>query len=537
MHILPMKNFVVAVVFFTLFASLSALAQVAVTTYHYDNYRTGWNAQETTLTPANVVGGSFGVLQTIALDDQVDAQPLVVPGVLITAGPYTGTTHDVVYVATENNTVYAIDVHSGAILLSPNFGEPVSWPLGCNNNGPHVGINSTPVIDQSSSTLYVMVYTGGATKDYTLHALDLGSLADKVKAEPVTASHTLSNGTTYDFKAAFQRQRPALLLNQGNLYAGFGSFCDFSANVSRGWLLGWTASTLAPFSSNQLNDQHAKDGGSFFLSSIWMSGYGPATDDYGNVLFVTGNCDPGTYDGVSNIQESVVKIAPTLASVLDLFTPKGQVSLDQNDNDFGSGGVLVLPDQPGTIPHLAVAAGKDGNLYFMDEDALGGHSSTKNDVLGTYQIGGCWCGPSYFTASDGTGRIVASGGNSLSLFQVETSPKPALKYLKGSNYIPGSQNPGFFTSISSNGSSNPIIWALTHPTGSGDNPVYLYAFDPNAGNTNVKAIFSAKAGFWPNVNGNSNLVPVVANGQVFVASNKTLTIFGLLDLKAGKEKP
>ena len=141
---------------------LLAAGQTSVTTYHYDNYRTGWNQSETVLTPANVGSRSFGLLQAVALDDQVDAQPLVVPGVQITAGKYQGL-HDVVYVATEGNTVYAIDVHSGTVLLSPKFGTPVPMPLGCNNNGPNVGINSTPVIDPESKTLYVMVYTQDPT--------------------------------------------------------------------------------------------------------------------------------------------------------------------------------------------------------------------------------------------------------------------------------------------------------------------------------------------------------------------------------------
>ena len=157
-------------------SAVPAAAQTAVTTYHYDNNRTGWNQSEVVLTPANVGSASFGVLQRVTLDDQVDAQPLVAPNVQITAGSAPGV-HDVVYVATENNTIYAIDVHSGAILLSPNFGTPVSNPLGCNNNGPNVGITSTPVIDLSSNTLYAMTYTqnqGGPA--YTLHALDLGSL-------------------------------------------------------------------------------------------------------------------------------------------------------------------------------------------------------------------------------------------------------------------------------------------------------------------------------------------------------------------------
>ncbi len=344
-----------------------AAGQTAVTTYHFDNYRTGWNPNETTLTPANVTRASFGLQHSVALDDQVDAQPLVVPGVMITAGQYQGTTHDVAYVATEGNTVYAVDVHSGAILLNPNFGTPVHYPLGCTNNGPNVGINSTPVIDPASNTLYVMIYTqdkSGPT--YRIHALDLGSLTDKVSAQVVTASHTLSDGSTFTFNGKYQRQRPGLLLANGSVYAGFGSFCDYSGNLSRGWLLGWTAGTLAPFPSNQLLDIQATNSDSFFLSSIWMSGYGLAADDSGNILFVTGNSDANTYDGVTNIQESVVKISPTLTTVLDVFTPSNQVSLDQGDVDFGSGGALILPDQQGSIPHLAVAAGKDGNMYLHE---------------------------------------------------------------------------------------------------------------------------------------------------------------------------
>jgi len=142
-----------------------------------------------------------------------------------------------------------------------------------------------------------------------------------------------------------------------------------------------------------------------------MSGYGPAADDSGNVLFVTGNSDPYSYDGVTNLQESVVKMSPTLTTVLSLFTPDNQVSLDQGDTDFGSGGVLVLPDQAGPDPFLAVAAGKDGNMYLMNEDDLGGYSPSTNNVLGTYSVGGCWCGESYYVdPTDGTGRVVSSGG-------------------------------------------------------------------------------------------------------------------------------
>ncbi len=520
----------IAILIFLGASALVAAAQTSVTTYHNDNFRTGWNPNESTLTTANVKRATFGLQHTVALDDQVDAQPLVVPGVMITAGQFQGTVHDVAYVVTENNTVYAIDVHTGTVLLNPNFGAPVTRPLGCGNNGPHVGITSTPVIDLGSNTLYAMVYNQDqSVQNYRLHALDLGSLTDKVSPQVVTASHTLTDGSTFTFNAKYQRQRPGLLLANGSIYAGFGSFCDFSGNLSRGWLLGWTAGTLAPFPSNQVLDIQATDSNSFFLSSIWMSGYGLAADDSGNLLFVTGNSDAGTYDGVTNIQESVVKISPTLTTVLDVFTPSNQVSLDQGDVDFGSGGVLFLPDQPGSTPHMAVAAGKDGNMYFMNEDNLGGYSPNKNNVLGTYSVGGCWCGQSYYRDASGTGRVVSSGGNNVRVWQVQTSPNPALSLLKTSAYIMSLQDPGIFTSISSNGTSNPVIWAVSRPQSYGKYPLFLYAFDPAAGKSStLKRLYRVKAGFWPNTGGNSNLVPVVANGQVFVASNKVLDIFGLL---------
>jgi hypothetical protein len=278
-----------------------------------------------------------------------------------------------------------------------------------------------------------------------------------------------------------------------------------------------------------LLDQQASSPDEFFLSSIWMSGYGPAADDAGNIVFVTGNSDPGTYDGITNIQESVVKVSPTLTTVLSVFTPMDQTNLDEGDVDFGAGGVLVLPDQPGAMPHLAVAAGKTGMMFLMNEDKLGGYSTTKNNVLGTYSIGGCWCGQSYFVdPSDGLGRVVSSGGGAIEVFKIQTSPKVALKRAASGSGLSGRlQDPGFFTSISSNGKANPIIWAISRPTTNNKGaPIHLFAFDPESG-TKMTKLFESTAGNWPNTGGNANLVPVVANGLVFVASNQQLQVFGL----------
>ncbi len=514
----------------SLVAASAAARSQSVTTYHYDNYRTGWNPNETTLTPANVNTSSFGMLYSVTLDDQVDGQPLYMPSINITAGSYQGM-HNVAYVAAESNTIYAIDADTGTVLLSPNFGTPVSYPLGCNNNGPNVGITSTPVIDPTSSTLYVVVYSQqSGTPVYMLHALDLGSLTDKVSPQLITASHTLTDGSTFNFNAVYQRQRPGLLLANGNVYAGFGSFCDSAANLSRGWLLGWQTGTLTPLASNDLFDMQATSPDTFFLSSIWMSGFGLATDDSGNVVFVTGNSDYSgtTYDGVTNIQESVIEVSPDLSTVVDLFTPADWPSLDESDNDFGSGGVMVLPDQAGLYPHLAVAAGKEGNMFFMNEDNLGGYSSQTNNVLGTYYIGGCWCGPSYFVDTDSTARVVSSGGTNIDVWQLQTSPTPSLNMVsQSSSIVNGVNGGGFFTSVSSNGSSNPIIWALSR-AGSRTSPIHLYAFNPDSvTNGQMKKLYSAAAGSWPNIDGNPNLVPVVMNGKVFVASHKQMQVFGL----------
>ena len=172
-----------------------SFGQVGITTYHNDNYRTGWNSNETILTPANVNASHFGLLATVPVDDQIDAQPLFVAGVNITAGNSQGK-HNVVYVVTGNDTVYAIDANSGTVLLSNHLGTPVPRPLGCNNNGPTVGISATPVIDISRNNLYLIAYIQGTNgPTYQVHALDLGNLTDKLTPVTVSASHTLTDGT------------------------------------------------------------------------------------------------------------------------------------------------------------------------------------------------------------------------------------------------------------------------------------------------------------------------------------------------------
>jgi hypothetical protein len=509
--------------------------EVAVTTYHNDALRTGWNQHEQTLTPTNVAPASFGSLYSISLDDQVDAQPLVVPHVTIAGG-----THDVVYVATENNTIYAIEPATGNVLLSRNFanlGPSVARSNllnQCDNNGPNVGINSTPVIDSASNTMYVMTYTweavfGGTAAVYRIHALDLSTLQDKVGLGGggvlVAVSDTLPGGAILNFSATYHRQRPALLEANGNIYAAFGSWCDHGGSSSRGWVLGWQTGSLNMLPHRQLNNLRAPSGETF-LSAIWMSGYGVAADNSGYLYFLTGNSQQGTYDptGYTNIQESAVRLSPDLATIQGLFTPSNHDFLDAADSDFSSGGLLVLPDNVPIGRQLAVAAGKTTGLFLLNR--YSGLGLVPGGHAGPYAIGGpCWCGESYYAVDNGGGRVVTSGGSSVMVWQVGADIYNApLLSLLSSTAVTSGNDPGFFTSVSSSGtlSGTAIIWAVSRPTSYPGN-MTLYAINPANGST----LFSATAGSWADTNANPNIVPVVANGLIFVASNKQLSIFGL----------
>jgi len=518
-----------------------------VITYHNDNGRTGWNPNENTLTPANVKPGDFGLIATAKLDDdndQVDGQPLIVTNQKIEGMGV----HSVVYLATENDNVYAIDSFTGARLKKVNLGTPVPRPLNCENNGNVVGINSTPTIDRKAGVLYVIAYVmDGVTPIHQLHMLDLSTLQDKVKPMTITATNALADGSTYTFDSSVQRQRPALLQANGNIYAGFGAYCDFKSSQSRGWVLGWSQGTLAQLGNTPLLSKtvatstfdcyfHAPwtSNHPCYLASVWMSGYGLATDSAGNLFFTTGNTgvsDAGVsfYDSVNDIADTMVKMAPDLSKVVDFFTPANVSALDQNDTDFGSGGTLVLPDQPGPTPHLAVAAGKDGNLYIVNRDTGQMGEFQNPNVSASVPIGGdCHCGQSYFKGSDGVGRVVTSGGPDLVQWTINTANRPALAQEAQAAFASG-QDGGGFTSISSNGTvaNTAIIWAVGRPMSNTDVRVTLYAFNAAASGSALTPLWHEYAGLWPNTGGDANIVPTVANGLVYVASNKELEIFGL----------
>ncbi|MGH6850345.1 MAG: hypothetical protein ACREDD_07860 [Methylocella sp.] len=550
MKVLSIAARIIATAAFLLGASFAALAQSGpgVVTHHNDFRRTGWNAAETILTPAalSLASNNFGVIATVNnLDDTPEAQPLVVPNVQITCPPsqtivtcQTGLSgvYDVVYVATVANTVYAINADNGQILLQRNFGTQIA----CG------GIKSTPVIDPVSGTMYVMIHTfeSGTSQPYfTLHALKVGTLMDSVTAASITdinTTHTLTDGTVYGIDGKLNCQRSALLLVGGNIYAGFrgnefltGSPPHLASGPTRGWLLGWTASTLAPLPP-LLTDAEATAANSMFLSSIWMSGSGIASDGT-NLYFSTGNSDySGTsYNSVNNIEESVVKVTPNL-TIASIFTPSNFAALDAADLDLGAGGVLVIPHSP-----LVVDVGKDGRMFLLNSASLGGYTPGGPDhVLDMQNIGGCWCAPSYFMGPDGIGRVVSSGGNSVMTWEIVQSGSPSTPHLvqEGVGQISASnEDPGFFTSVSSNGvaaNHSGIIWAVGRPgPAAGSTAVTLYAFDATAVSGTLPLLGQYPAGTWT-LSTNANIVPVVAKGKVYVASSAgagagTLTIFGL----------
>jgi hypothetical protein len=532
------KNFLSrALVLVLLSVSVSGQALANVATYHNDNYRTGWNESETKLTPATVASPNFHRLFSIVVDAQIDAQPLYVSAVSIA-----GASHAVVYTATEKNTVYAIDADTGKILLSRNLGTPIplsSLPGGCPNGDNTVGITATPVIDQKAGILYVIAYRLISNKPtYTLFALNIATLGNALKPATVAATAHLKNGAIYDFNAAVSRLRAALLLNGGNLYAGFTSFCDNLPSQTRGWVIGWNSSTLAPLQSARLTNILATSPKSYFLSTVWMSGYGIAADLTGSLFFVTGNSDPAsTALYPSNLGESVIKLTSDLSRVSSFFTPStastGSNALDQKDDDFGAGGALLIPPQPGKYPYLVVAAGKVGQMYLLDRQKLGGYGHGTDNVLGTYDIGQCFCGQSFYKGSDGIGRIVSSGGNQVRIWKIVTSDTvaPTLLQESISPVIATGQDHGFFTSVTSSTThaKTAVIWVLSRPVSAQDDSVNLYAIDPSAidGSGQSKILAKVAAGQWPKVNGNANLVPTVADGRVFVGSYQRLNIFGL----------
>ena len=511
------------------FAPFSA-AQTSVLTCQNDNARTGQNITETILTPTNVSGGFFGKLFSRDVDGYVYAQPLVVSG--LTAG---GKKRNVVIAATGHNTVYAFDADDLAAVLplwQTHLGSPVPTPNGYfgGRYGPYhdipieIGIIGTPVIDAGTDTLYVVAFTqdaDGGPYHQMLHALDTATGQEKT-GSPVEITGSVAGtgdgsvGAVVSFLPMQCLQRPALLLDHGILYVAFASHAD--TNPYHGWVFAYDAATLTQtgiFCTTPNGDE----------AGIWMSGAGPAADADGNVFCMTGNGAFTAATGGADYGESFLKLGfkkGTLGA-LDYFTPFNVVTLNFSDTDLGSGGVLLLPDQPGTLPHLLVGAGKEGKIYLVNRDtgAMGQFNPAFDStvqMLGS-TVGGCWSKPAYFnqTLYYATNRDFLKA---LPLITADTQPAQIAA-------LPSSQSPSYYNypgatpSISANGNTNGIVWTLESA-----GTAVLHAYDAadvsrELYRSSALAVRDAPGAYV------KFTVPTVANGKVYVGTQYKLCAFGL----------
>ena len=510
---------------------LFAQAQVSITTFHNDNSRTGLNPQEVILTPANVNSQQFGKLFSVNVDGFVYAQPLYVSGVSIAGG-----THNVVYVATENDSIYAIDADNGTTYRMVNF-IPAGGTVGthlCQDIIPAYGITGTPVIDPASNTLYVVtniMLAGGGVQ--FLHALDLSTLAEKFGGPvsidaAVPGVATDGNGSNVFFDAAEALQRAGLLLENGHVVIGWSEHCDKSP--FHGWVMSFSASSLA-LEGAFTTTPNSRQGG------VWMAGGGLAADAAGNIYFSTGN---GIWDGITEFSESIVKLGPPSNGrlpLLDYFTPWNQDYLSSNDLDVGSGAVMLLPPLANGR-QLLTQQGKFSEVVLLDLSNLGGYcpgqtpACTSGDP-NAYQsftagasLSGIWGAPAYWNGNvyyaGNMGPIRAYSFNANGSGLLSTSPV--------------SQTPQSFTYfnptpvITSNGNSNGILWAVDGSSGTSScvqTATCLGLFAWNASDLSKLLYASnqtADGSTGPTV---KFATPTVANGKVYVGTQSSLLVYGL----------
>lgn len=498
MNKIPRKLFV------STLALLSLPAFAAnVLTQHNDLSRTGANTCEVILTPASVSAG-LGKLFTNGVDGQVYAQPLYVQNLNIAGG-----THNVVFVCTESNSVYAFDADTAGITYwHDKLGTPFSSSvLGCGDLTPYVGITGTPVIDLDSGTIYLDTKLAVGTTQATnkLHALDITTGSEKFGG-PVTISPT-------GFNSVYQHQRPGLLLLNGIVYLGFGSHCDYqpSGGTYHGYELGYNATNLTEvceFNTTPTGSQGA----------IWSGGMAPAADTNGYIYVMTGN---GTFDGVNNFGESMIKLNTNLVAQ-GYVTPTNYSTLNNDDLDFGSGGAVLLPT------HYLVGMGKDGNMCLADINNMGSVGTTngvgkfaqvfsaqnEGDTLGKSPV--YWQGPTnqylfFMHANSPTKSFEFTGSNIVTT---------AL----GTNSVTESDRSGGL-SLSANGTTNGILWEI-------DNDSNLRAYDAFHFPT---LLWSGSIGTYVKMN-----CPTIANGKVYVGTANSMVVYGLtnyLYLQTGPQNP
>ena len=508
-------------------AAVPTGAQVSVTTAGYNNQRTNLNSNETVLTPANVNSSNFGKLFSQSVEGEIFAQPLYVPNVTIN-----GAVHNVVYVATEHDMVYAFDADSNTGINAQPLWQTSFLSSGvttvssnlCADITPEYGVTGTPVIDRSMNALYVVAETlenGGTSYVKKLHALDITTGAEKAGSPIViSASVTVPGQSTVTFDTEEENQRPALLLYNGVVYIGFGSHCD--GGGWRGWILGYSYNGSSFSKVFVFCDEPSSVNGRG--AGIWMSGQGLAMDAGSNLFFTTGNgqFDTNTTPPI-NYGDAVIRLdlsqGPT---VQDYFVPMDEAARNTGDADVGAGGVLLLPDQSGPNPHLLVQAGKNSTAFVLDRDNLGKFSPSSNNIVQTLSVCCNFFGsPVYFNGKVYlwmVGDVIKA--YTLTNGTLSTSPTD-----QGSVFF---NFPGATPSISANGTSNGILWALQEDAYKAGGPAVLYAYNPS----------NLSAGFLYNSNQNSSrdnpggaikfAVPTVANGKVYVGAAGQLSVFGLL---------
>ncbi|HEV2424490.1 MAG TPA: pyrrolo-quinoline quinone [Terriglobia bacterium] len=508
-------------------------ARAQVLTSQYDNARTGANLHETILTPANVNPKQFGAVFTFPVDGAVYAEPLYVPNLEI---PGRGT-HNVVFVATEHDSVYAFDADgkSRTPLWKVNFTNSASgvtavpgWDVSCPFIQPEIGITPTPVIDYASGTLYVLARTkektGVISSRYVqrLHALAITTGVEKlggpVEIKASVAGHGEgSSGGKVAFDPLHELPRSSLLLANGKVYLSWASSCDVAPY--HGWLMAYDAHTLAQTGVFNTSPDAGQSG-------IWAGDAGIAADDQGNVYLATGN---GKFDAVSgghDYGDSVLKLTADDHGIelRDYFTPHDEQELNGDDNDLGSGGPVLIPDQPGQHPHLLVVAGKGATLYLLDRDHLGRFEpDTDRNAVQTLPValgGGSFGAPAYwnhhlyFVGSDDVLKDFA-----LDHGQLKPAARGTVQFI----------DPGATPTLSANGTRNGIVWALSskrwnEPDGP---PEVLRAFDAADVSRQLYSSEQIPARDRGGVGLRFN-IPLVVNGRVYVGTKGGLDVYGLL---------
>jgi FG-GAP-like repeat len=526
------KHLPFVIAFFLVSAALNSGALATdILTNRGDNARTGLNSTETILTPVSVSSPLFGLLYNNPVDGPVFAQPLYVSNQQIVVGGQPLGTHNVLYVATEHDSLYAFDADSGAALWGTSLlraGEsPVQHAdIGCVDSPTgEIGITATPVIDRSAGpngTIFVlMAGKNGNNFFHRLHAIDLSTGQDRLTPVVIAASVT-GTGPAKTFVALQQRSRSGLLLANHAIYTAWAGYCD--APPYAGWIIAYNETDLSR--AGVLNTDpdgippstDLPDGSG---NGIWQSGNGPAADANGNIYVTTGNGPFDTnlngahYPTHPDFGDSVLKISPPL-SVADYFTPFNQANDAARDLDLGSAGPIVvdIPDSSNVIHHLLVQGGKDTNLYVLDRNNLGKFNLNGNSIyqeLSRVIPGGAWSSPAYFNGS------VYYGGINGPLLRFQFNSHAMLN-------APSSQTsstfgyPGATPTISSNGNSNGIVWAYEANSGH----AVLHAYDATNLATQLYDSSSSNVSIGGAV---TFAVPTVCNGKVFVGTSNSIAAF------------